>query len=128
MAVPDVGPIVAHAIHVFFTESHNKAVIDALRGSGVHWEPFKRVVPGPLSGKTVVLTGTLEGMTREQAKAALLAAGAKVAASVSQRTDFVVAGRDAGSKEQRARELGVAIIGEERLREWLGDSSLAPAR
>ncbi|MHB8254161.1 MAG: NAD-dependent DNA ligase LigA [Acidiferrobacter sp.] len=119
--VPDVGPVVAHAIFAFFAESHNRAVIEALRTAGVHWPALPKPIRGPLLGKTVVLTGTLVGMTREEAKAALIAHGAKVASSVSKRTDFVVAGRDAGSKAQRAEELGVAVVDEERLREWLDD-------
>ena len=124
--VNDVGPVVAHAIYTFFTEPHNRAVINALKAAGIHWAPFKRPEQGPLSGKTVVLTGALSSMTREQAKAALIACGAKVATSVSRRTDFVVAGSDAGSKEQRARELGVTVIDEDHLRAWLDDRHPAP--
>ncbi len=118
-AVQDVGPVVAHAIAVFFSEPHNRAVIAALQAAGVHWPALEKPSGGLLSGKTVVLTGTLEGMTREEARAALERLGAKVSSSVSPRTDFVVAGRDPGSKAERAKEFGVPIIDERGLRAWL---------
>jgi len=118
-AVPDVGPVVAHAIAVFFSEPHNRAVIAGLQAAGVRWPALERPARGLLSGKTVVLTGTLEGMTREQARAALEGLGAKIVSSVSPRTDFVVAGRDPGSKVKRAGEYGVPVIGEQGLRAWL---------
>ncbi len=119
--VPDVGPVVAHAISTFFSERHNREVIAALRAAGVSWPRLERPAAGPLSGKTVVLTGTLEGMTRDEARAALEGLGAKVASSVSARTDYVVAGRDPGSKVRRAEEWGVPVVGEEDLRAWLGE-------
>ncbi|WP_297388587.1 NAD-dependent DNA ligase LigA [Acidiferrobacter sp.] len=118
-AVPDVGPVVAHAIAVFFAEPHNRAVITGLKAAGVHWPALERPGRGPLSGKTVVLTGTLEDMTREEARAALEGLGAKVSSSVSPRTDYVVAGRDPGSKVKRAEEYGVPVIDEQGLRAWL---------
>ncbi len=117
--VADVGPIVAHAIATFFSEPHNRQVIAALRAAGVQWPALEKPAGGALSGKTVVLTGTLEGMTRDEARAALEGLGAKVATSVSARTDYVVAGRDPGSKAARAQELGVPIVGEDELRAWL---------
>lgn len=121
--VPDVGPVVARAIHAFFAEPHNRAVIDALRTAGVQWPVRAGTTQGPLSGKTIVLTGTFTDMSRDEAKALLTVRGAKVAASVSSRTDWVVAGRDPGSKVQKAHELGVPVIDEDGLRAWLDDRS-----
>ncbi|MHB1672163.1 MAG: NAD-dependent DNA ligase LigA, partial [Acidiferrobacter sp.] len=119
--VPDVGPVVAHAIATFFSDGHNREVIAALKAAGVSWPRLERPAGGRLSGKTVVLTGTLDGMTREQARAALERLGAKVVSSVSARTDYVVAGRDPGSKVKRAEELGIPVMGEDGLRAWLGE-------
>lgn len=124
--VPDVGPVVAHAIHTFFAEPHNHSVIDALRAAGVRWEPLPMPTHGPLSGKTVVLTGTFADMSRDQAKALLMTRGAKVVASVSSRTDWVIAGREPGSKVQKARELGIPVIDEDGLRAWLDGPSSGP--
>lgn len=111
--VPDVGPEVAERIATFFAEPHNLAVIARLRAAGVNWReaPAARG-PQPLAGKTFVLTGTLESMTRDQAKEKLQALGAKVAGSVSKKTDYVVAGSDAGSKLAKAGELGVPVLDE----------------
>ncbi|MFZ5524950.1 MAG: NAD-dependent DNA ligase LigA [Pseudomonadota bacterium] len=114
--VPDVGPVVAQSIVAFFAEKHNVAVIEALldkKRGGVmpresEAEPIEEL---PLAGKTFVLTGTL-GMPREEAKEKLEALGAKVAGSVSKKTDYVVAGAEAGSKLDKARELGVALLNE----------------
>lgn len=114
LEVPDVGPIVARSIAHFLAESHNVEVIEQLRAAGVHWpesEPAARA-PAPLSGKTFVLTGTLPTLSREDAKAQLEAAGAKVAGSVSKKTDYVVAGEEAGSKLDKAQALGVPVIDE----------------
>ena len=112
--VPDVGPVVARAIARFFAEPHNREVIAALQAAGVHWPVHDGVSAGPmpLAGKTFVLTGTLPTMTRDEAKALVEARGGKVAGSVSKKTDFVVAGAEAGSKLDKARELGVAVIDE----------------
>ncbi len=121
--VPDVGPVVARAIQTFFAEPHNRAVIEALCAAGVQWPVRVGTTQGPLSGKTIVLTGTFTDMSRDQAKALLMARGAKVAASVSSRTDWVVAGRDPGSKVQKAHELGVPVIDEAGLKAWLDDQS-----
>jgi DNA ligase (NAD+) len=115
--VPDVGPVVAQSIVAFFAEKHNVAVIETLldeKRGGVRpkeseGEPVEEL---PLAGKTFVLTGTL-GMPREVAKAALEALGAKVAGSVSKKTDYVVAGAETGSKLDKARELGVAVMNEQ---------------
>ncbi|MEP6608832.1 MAG: NAD-dependent DNA ligase LigA [Burkholderiaceae bacterium] len=123
LQVPDVGPVVASSIVLFFAESHNREVIEQLRRSGVHWpesEP-SRVPLGRLAGKTFVITGTLPTLKRDEAKAAVEAAGGKVAGSVSKKTDFAVAGDDAGSKLAKALELGVSIIDEAQLRKMLGD-------
>jgi DNA ligase (NAD+) len=110
----DVGPVVARHIAAFFAQAHNREVIEALRRAGVHWS---EAAPGgsraaPLAGKTFVLTGTLEAMTRDQAKVRLEALGAKVTGSVSARTSYVVAGAEPGSKLERARDLGVATLDE----------------
>jgi DNA ligase (NAD+) len=125
--VPDVGPIVARRIIEFFHEPHNREVLAALRKAGVHWPegPPQRSTEGPLAGKTVVLTGALSAMSRDDAGARLEALGAKVAGSVSKKTSFVVAGEAAGSKLDKARELGVEIWDEARLLEFLW-SNLAP--
>jgi DNA ligase (NAD+) len=115
--VPDVGPIVAKSITAFFSESHNSEVIAQLRIRGICWEEHEvthfKVLP--LSGKTFVLTGTLPSMSREEAKAALESLGAKVAGSVSKKTEYVIAGAEAGSKLDKARELGVPILDEQGL-------------
>ncbi|MGV3494395.1 MAG: NAD-dependent DNA ligase LigA [Ramlibacter sp.] len=121
LQVPDVGPIVAESIHAFFQQAHNREVVEQLRAVGVHWEEGAPAAqaPKPLSGKTVVLTGTLPTLTRDEAKDLLEAAGAKVAGSVSKKTDYVVAGAEAGSKLDKARELGVAVLDEDGLRQLL---------
>ncbi|HXF46973.1 MAG TPA: NAD-dependent DNA ligase LigA [Burkholderiaceae bacterium] len=120
--VPDVGPVVAASIARFFAEPHNREVIEQLRAAGVTWAEGKvaRAPAGPFAGKTVVLTGTLPGMTRDEAIARVEAAGGKVAGSVSKKTDLVVAGEAAGSKLQRARELGVPVIDADQFMRLLG--------
>ncbi|MEZ0317993.1 MAG: NAD-dependent DNA ligase LigA [Methylophilaceae bacterium] len=112
--VPDVGPIVADSIFQFLSEPHNREVIAALISAGIHWQETagKANTEGVLTGKTFVLTGTLPNMSREHAKELIEAAGGKVSASVSKKTDFVVAGAEAGSKLDKAQELGVAILDE----------------
>jgi len=122
LQVPDVGPIVAQSIHTFFQQSHNREVVEQLRACGLRWEEGEPspVAQLPLAGKTFVLTGTLPTLSREQAKEMLEAAGAKVAGSVSKKTDYVVAGAEAGSKLDKARELGVAVIDEAGLQALLG--------
>ncbi len=113
-AVPDVGPIVAESIAAFFGEAHNREVIDGLRRAGVHWPEGEPESDGSqvLAGKTLVLTGTLPTLKRDEAKARIEAAGGKVAGSVSKKTDYVVAGEEAGSKLEMALELGVPVIDE----------------
>jgi DNA ligase (NAD+) len=113
--VPDVGPVVAAHVHMFFQQPHNREVIEALRERGVHWPAQKaRAAPteGPLTGKTFVLTGTLESMSRDDAGDRITALGGKVTGSVSKKTSYVVAGAEAGSKLTKAQELGVEILDE----------------
>jgi DNA ligase (NAD+) len=121
--VPDVGPVVASRIAHFFAEPHNRQVIAALRANGVHWKEGapQRAADGPLAGQTVVLTGGLATMSRDDAGARLEALGAKVSGSVSKKTSFVVAGEAAGSKLVKAQELGVEIWDEARLLAFLAE-------
>ncbi len=123
MAVPDVGPVVAAAIRAFLAEPHNLAVIEALRAARawVDGEPAPRLA-APLAGKTFVLTGTLPNLTRDQARERIEARGGKVAGSVSKKTDYVIAGEEAGSKLAKARELGIAILDENGLIALLDES------
>lgn len=110
--VPDVGPVVAARVHGFFADPGNQQVLADLLAQGIHWPPIEPAPVLPLAGKTIVLTGTLAGMPREQTKTALSALGAKVAGSVSKKTHYVVAGADAGSKLARAQELGIPVLDE----------------
>ena len=117
LAVNDVGPVVAQSIRNFFDEPHNREVVEQLRACGVRWAESNpasraRAAAGALSGKTIVITGTLTGMSRDEAREKLEAAGARVSGSVSKKTDFVIAGLEAGSKLDKARELGVAVLDE----------------
>ncbi len=127
--VRDVGPVVAQSIVDFFAEQHNVGVIRALLNSGVAPQEGAGVAVQqlPLAGKTFVLTGTL-GIAREEAKEKLEALGAKVAGSVSKKTDYVVAGAEAGSKLDKARELGVAVLDEQGLMQLLERSASASLR
>jgi DNA ligase (NAD+) len=121
--VPDIGPVVAGSIHAFFHEPHNVAVIKDLLAAGVHWPAASRTGPRelPLRGKTFVITGTLQTMTRDEAKARLQALGAKVAGSVSKNTAALIVGAEPGSKLQTAASLNVETWSEDRLRAELGD-------
>lgn len=113
--VADVGPVVAHFVAEFFLQEHNREAVTALKAAGVTWEDRDQPVNTadlPLKGLTYVLTGTLEAMSRDDAKAHLLALGAKVAGSVSAKTDYVVAGPGAGSKLQKAEELNIPVLDE----------------
>jgi DNA ligase (NAD+) len=116
LQVNDVGPVVAESVATFFAESHNRSVITALLAAGVAPPPIAVAAPAatdsPFAGKTVVLTGTLTAMTRDEAKDKLEALGAKVRGSVSKKTDYVIAGEDAGSKLDKAQELGVKVLDE----------------
>jgi DNA ligase (NAD+) len=123
LEVNDVGPVVAASIHTFFAQPHNREVVEQLRAAGVTW-PEHDVSAGantplPLSGKTLVLTGTLPTLSRDEAKAMIEAAGGKVAGSVSKKTNWVVAGEEAGSKLDKARDLGVPVVDEAGLRALL---------
>jgi DNA ligase (NAD+) len=119
----DVGPVLAASIARFFAEPHNREGIEQLRAAGVHWtEGPPRVAQsaaGPLHGLTFVLTGTLPAMSRDDAKALIEDAGGKVSGSVSKKTDYLVAGADAGSKLAKAVELGIAVLDEAGLRQLL---------
>ena len=114
LEVNDVGPVVAQSLRTFFDQPHNREVVEQLRACGVHWDEAEPAAQGPkaLAGKTFVLTGTFPTLSRDQAKDLLEAAGAKVAGSVSKKTDYVVAGAEAGSKLAKAQELGVAVLDE----------------
>lgn len=121
LEVADVGPIVAKSLRTFFDQPHNREVVEQLRACGVTWpegEPAPRTLT-LLSGKTFVLTGTLPTLDREAAKALIEAAGGKVAGSVSKKTSYVVAGAEAGSKLDRALELGVVVLDETGLKDLL---------
>jgi DNA ligase (NAD+) len=114
LQVNDVGPIVAHSLRTFFNQPHNREVMEQLRAVCITWpegEPAS-ATPQPLFGKTFVLTGTFPTLSRDEAKDKLEAAGAKVSGSVSKKTSYVVAGSDAGSKLEKAKELGVEVIDE----------------
>jgi DNA ligase (NAD+) len=115
--VPDVGPVVANRIVDFFTEAHNREVIEALVSSKVRWPVAAGLAHGPrnLVGKVFVITGTLANMSREEAKAILMRHGAKVTGSVSKRTDYLLAGAEAGSKLAAAKALGVEVIDLDRM-------------
>ena len=123
LEVHDVGPVVAQSIHTFFDQPHNVEVVEQLRAAGVHWEETEGavadVVPKPLVGITFVLTGTLPTLSRDDAKERIEAAGGKVSGSVSKKTHFVVAGAEAGSKLDKARELGISVLDEAALLDML---------
>ena len=121
LQVADIGPIVAHSLHTFFAQPHNREVVQALRDAGVSWPEGKALAPTemPLAGLTVVLTGTLPTMGRDEAKDKLEALGAKVAGSVSKKTSYVVAGAEAGSKLEKAQALGVLVLDENGLLQLL---------
>jgi len=131
LEVADVGPVVAASVHAFFQEPHNVGVVDGLRAAGLTWDENDgqaEAVPLPLAGKTFVLTGTLPTLTREEAQEMLESLGAKVSGSVSKKTDYVVAGAEAGSKLARAESLGVAVIDEAGLLKLLDAAGRADPR
>ena len=123
LQVNDVGPVVAQSIHTFFAQPHNREVVEQLRAAGLSWSEGAGAVaslaPQPLAGKTLVLTGTLPTLSRDEAKDLIEAAGGKVSGSVSKKTHWVVAGAEAGSKLEKARELGVPLLDEAGLRALL---------
>jgi DNA ligase (NAD+) len=122
--VNDVGPVVAQSIRTFFEQAHNREIVQQLRAAGITWAEHDGMAadasPKPLAGKTLVLTGTLPTLSRDAAKELIETAGGKVAGSVSKKTDYVVAGAEAGTKLDRARELGVAVLDEAGLQALLG--------
>ena len=121
LLVPDVGPVVAASIARFFRQPHNREVVEQLRAAGVAWEEGapQPAATSALAGKTFVLTGTLPQLSREQAKEMIEAQGGKVTGSVSKKTDYVVAGAEAGSKLVKAQELGITILDEDGLQRVL---------
>jgi len=131
LEVKDIGPVVAHSIRTFFDQPHNREVVEQLRAAGIHWPEGEGAVdsqaPQPMAGLTLVLTGTLPTLGRDEAKALIEAAGGKVAGSVSKKTRYVVAGDEAGSKLDKARELGVVVLDEAGLRALLAADGAADA-
>ena len=121
-AVPDVGPVVAAGIQRFLAQDHNREVIERLRQAGVHWPKVQSTVSGdgPFAGTTVVVTGTLSGMSRDQARDWLTAQGAKVTGSVSAKTDYVIVGENPGAKRDQAEQLGVTVLSEAQMQELAG--------
>ena len=114
--VPEIGPVVAASVRAFAADPRNRDLVARLAGAGVNTTsqaPEPSSEPGPLAGKVVVLTGTLASMTRDEAQATLERLGARVAGSVSKKTSFLVAGADAGSKLEKAQQLGVETFDEE---------------
>jgi DNA ligase (NAD+) len=114
LEVNDVGPIVADSVQQFFAQPHHREIVERLRAVGITWPEGGAEQQGlrPLAGQTLVLTGTLPTMGRDQAQALIEAAGGKVSGSVSKKTAYVVAGAEAGSKLAKALELGVTVIDE----------------
>jgi DNA ligase (NAD+) len=112
--VPDIGPVVAGHVAAYFGDAENSKLLDRLLSAGIHW-PLQEVPSesSALRDRTFVLTGTLEGMSREQATEAIVKLGGKVSGSVSKKTSYVVAGAEAGSKLKKAEQLGVTVIDEE---------------
>jgi DNA ligase (NAD+) len=127
LQVNDVGPIVADSLLQFFSEPHNREVIASMRRLGLTWPEHagKQTATGALVGKIFVLTGTLPSLSRDEAQAMIEAAGGKVSGSVSKKTDFVVAGNEAGSKLEKAQTLNVTVIDEDALKQLLLDTSQA---
>jgi DNA ligase (NAD+) len=124
----EVGPKVSHSIHQFFHEKHNLALVERLGKAGFTFtHAVKKRTGGPLAGMTLVLTGTLPNLSRDEAKQRIEAAGGKVAGSVSKKTSYVVAGEEAGSKLDKARELGIAVIDEAGLLAMIEDSAAGGA-
>jgi len=119
-AIPEIGPVVAASIRGFAEEPHNRALIEKLAAAGVNMASLQPAVdveaPGPLAGKTFVLTGTLPTLSREEATALIEARGGKVSGSVSKKTSYLVAGEEAGSKLDKAKQLGTPILTEQEFR------------
>jgi DNA ligase (NAD+) len=117
--VEEVGPRIAASIREFFLEPKNIKLVERLRAAGLQMKGVKKLRGTQLAGKTFVLTGTLQNLSRDEAKRRIEDAGGKVSGSVSKKTDYVVAGEEAGSKLDKARELGVAVITESDLNKLL---------
>jgi DNA ligase (NAD+) len=112
-SVENIGPVVAQSLHRWFSDKHTTAFLDKLIKSGVKISPAKQAAAGKLAGKVFVLTGSLESLEREAAKEKIRALGGQVSESVSKKVNFVVVGKDPGSKAARAKQLGVPVIQEE---------------
>ena len=113
--VQDIGEVVAMRVYLFWQEAHNVSVVEDLLAQGIHWDTIEQqeISDNPLKGKSVVLTGTLIKMSRDQAKAYLQQLGCKVSGSVSSKTDYLIAGEKAGSKLSKAQELGIQVLSED---------------
>jgi len=120
--VNEVGPRIAESIVEFFSDEHNRQLVNDLRKAGLTLTGQKKEKGTKLAGKIFVLTGTLEGHSRDEAKKMIEDAGGRVSGAVSKKTDYVVAGSDAGSKLDKARELGVTVIGEREMESLVGKS------
>jgi DNA ligase (NAD+) len=124
LEVPDIGPVIAASVHGFFADARHRSELKRLRALGLNWPEGPPAASAqksalPLSGLTVVLTGTLPGLSREQAAERLTALGAKVSGSVSKKTSYVVAGAEPGSKLKRAEQLGIEVLDERGLEKLL---------
>jgi DNA ligase (NAD+) len=119
-AAEGIGPVVAQTIYDFFQVKKNRDLVEDLRGQGLQFTAEKKVVGTALAGMTFVLTGTLPTLTRDEAKQRIEAAGGKVSGSVSKKTSYVVAGEEAGSKLEKARELNLNVLDEAGLLQLLG--------
>src|SRR5262249_43511939 len=121
--IPEIGPVLAASVRSFGDEPHNRALVQRLQDAGVNMEsqqpPVDLAAPGPLAGKTLVLTGTLPTLSRDEATRMIEELGGKVAGSVSKKTAYVVAGEEAGSKLQKAQDLGIPVLDEAGFREKL---------
>jgi DNA ligase (NAD+) len=122
--VEEIGPIIAQAIHTFFHSDAGRRVVEELRACGLNFgspADRKAKAAGPLAGKTIVVTGTLQKFSRDEIKEFIVAQGGKAAGSVSKKTDYVVAGEEAGSKLDKARELGVKVLTEDEFLALIGE-------
>jgi DNA ligase (NAD+) len=127
MEIPDVGPIAATSVRAFFDQPHHREVVEQLIAAGLHWPAIEGTASDafrPLLGKTLVITGTLPTLSRDEAKDLIEAAGGKASGSVSKKTDWLVAGEEAGGKLDKARELGIAILDEAGLKALLAAPGL----
>jgi DNA ligase (NAD+) len=121
-AVSDIGPVIAESVHAWLASDHGRRTIAGLQAAGVLLEvpAADRITSGPLTGKTLVVTGSLEGYSRQEAEEAIRRAGGRAASSVSKKTDYLVAGAEAGSKLDTAKKLGVPVIDEAEFVRLLG--------